>query len=103
MKHLIEHDLDLPTAKRVVDRAFGEYKSRFPDYKPSLVWVNERRADVAFHAKGVKLAGGMQLEPAAIALELDVPFFFKPFQKVALEVIEREVRLWVGKARAGQL
>jgi hypothetical protein len=103
MKHVIQHDLDLPTAKRVVDRAFNEYKRRFVDYRPSLVWVNERRADVAFHAKGIKLAGGMNLEAEAIALELEVPFLFRPFQKIALEVIEREVRLWVGKARAGEL
>jgi hypothetical protein len=103
MKHVIPHDLDLPTAKRVVDRAFDEYKARFPEYKPSLTWVSDRRAEVSFNAKGIKLHGSMELEPNAIALELDVPFLFRPFQKVALEVIEREVRAWVAKARAGEL
>jgi hypothetical protein len=103
MKHVIQHDLDMPTARKVADRAFAEYKSRFPDYEPSLRWVNDQRADVAFNAKGIKLAGAMHIEVQTIALELDVPFLFRPFQKKAIEVIDREVRLWVGKARAGQL
>jgi hypothetical protein len=103
MKHVIQHDLDMPTAKKVADRAFAEYKSRFPDYQPSLRWVNDQRADVAFNAKGIKLAGAMHIEVKSIALELDVPFLFRPFQKMAIEVIDSEVRLWLGKARAGEL
>jgi len=102
MKHVIQHDLDMPTAKRVADRAFAEYKGRFPDYHPSLTWVNEHRADVAFNAKGIKLSGSMQIEATAIVLELDVPFLFRPFQKIALDVIEREVRVWIDKAHAGE-
>lgn len=103
MKHVIQHDLDLPTAKRVVDRAFAEYKSRFPDYQPSLSWVSDQRADVSFNARGVKLSGSMSIEPKSIALDLDVPFLFRPFQKMAIEVIDREVRTWLAKARAGEL
>lgn len=103
MKQIIPHDLDMPTARRVADRAFSEYQGRFPDYHPSLQWVSDQRADVGFKAKGIKLAGNMEIEARAITLELDVPFLFRPFQKVALEVIEREVKAWLEKARAGQL
>jgi hypothetical protein len=103
MKHVIQHDLDPATAKKVADRAFAEYSSRYPDYRPELSWVSDRRADVAFNAKGVKLNGAMEIDPGSIALELDVPFLFKPFQKKALEVIEREVRVWIGKAKSGEL
>ena len=103
MKQVIPHDLDMPTAKRVVDRAFAEYQSRYPDYQPSLRWVSDQQADVAFNAKGIKLSGAMSLEPGSITLDLDVPFLFRPFQKKALEVIEREVRVWLEKARAGEL
>jgi hypothetical protein len=103
MKHVIPHDLDKPTAKRVVDRAFAEYQSRFPDYHPSLRWVSDERADVAFNAKGIKLSGAMLVETASIALDLDVPFLFRPFQKKAIEVIDREVRLWIDKAHAGEI
>jgi len=103
MKHVIQHDLDTPTAKRVADRAFAEYRTRYPDYRPTLEWVSDRRADVTFNAKGVKLNGAMEIDPGSIALELDVPFLFRPFQKKAMAVIEREVRVWLGKARAGEL
>jgi hypothetical protein len=103
MKHVIQHDLDTPTAKRVVDRAFAEYQTRYPSYQPTLDWASDRRADVTFNAKGVKLAGAMEIDPGSITLELDVPFLFRPFQKRAMEVIDREVRRWLDKARAGEL
>jgi len=103
MKHIIQHDLDTPTAKKVVDRAFAEYESRYPDYRPQLSWVSDRRADLAFNAKGVKLSGAMEIDPGSIALDLEVPFLFRPFQRKAIEVIEREVRVWLGKARSGEI
>jgi Putative polyhydroxyalkanoic acid system protein (PHA_gran_rgn) len=103
MKHTIEHDLDTATAKKVTDRAFAEYRTRYPDYEPTLRWTDDRRADVTFNAKGVKLNGSMHIAEKAISLELDVPFLFRLFQKKAVEVIDREVRVWIGKARAGEL
>ncbi|MFO0762008.1 MAG: polyhydroxyalkanoic acid system family protein [Byssovorax sp.] len=103
MKHVIAHELDDATARKVVDRAFSTYKDRFSDYKPELVWAHDKRADISFNAKGIKLAGAMLVEPRAITLELDVPFLLRPFQKRAVEIIEREVQVWLGKARAGQI
>jgi Putative polyhydroxyalkanoic acid system protein (PHA_gran_rgn) len=103
MKQVIQHDLDMPTAKRATDRAFEEYERRYPDYEPSLSWTDDRHADVGFNAKGIKLGGTLVIDERKIALELDVPFLFRPFQKKALEVIDREVRVWLAKARAGEL
>jgi hypothetical protein len=103
MKHVIPHDLDLATAKRVVDHAFAEYKSRFAAYDPTLAWTSAKRADIGFNAKGIKLSGNMQVEPKQIDVELDVPFLLRPFQKKALDVIEREVLRWLAKARTGEL
>ncbi len=103
MKQVIQHELDLPTAKRVAERAFAEYQARYPEYQPSLRWVSDTRADVTFNAKGIKLGGALALRQGSIELELDVPFLFRPFQKKALEVIDREVRIWLEKARAGAL
>ena len=56
MKHTIDHDLDLATAKKVIDRAFAEYGTRYPAYQPHLRGVDERRADVSFNAKGARLS-----------------------------------------------
>jgi Putative polyhydroxyalkanoic acid system protein (PHA_gran_rgn) len=103
MKHVIRHHLDIPTAKKVTDRAFSEYSKRYPQYEPKFHWVNDRRAEVSFNAKGVKLKGAMEVAEREIDLELDVPFLLRPFQKTAVEVIEREVKVWIGKAEAGEI
>lgn len=103
MKHTIAHEFDTATAKKVTDQAFAEYARRYPDYQPTLRWVSDQRADITFNAKGLKLHGAMVMEQGSIVMDLDVPFLFRPFQKRAVEVIEREVQLWLGKARSGQL
>lgn len=103
MKHTIQHDLDTPTAKKVVERAFAEYSAKYAEYRPNLSWASDRKADVSFNAKGVKLNGAMEIEPGNIGLELDVPFLLRPFQKKAIEVIDREVRVWLAKAKAGEI
>src|SRR5690242_5323796 len=103
MKHIIAHDLDIATARKVTDRAFAEYKARYGQYNPELRWANENRAEVSFQAMGVKLEGAMEVGPKDIALDLDVPFLLRPFRSKAIEVIEREVKLWIGKAKAGEI
>lgn len=103
MNHVIEHDLDTPTAKKVADKAFESYRQRFADYRPTLRWVNDHKAEIGFNAKGVTLAGTMELEEQHIDVDLDVPFLLRPFKNMAIEAIDREVRLWVGKAHAHEL
>lgn len=103
MKHDIPHDLDVATAKKVTDKAFDAYKARFPDYSPNLTWADDRRADISFHAMGKTLKGAMHIAEKTITLELDVPFLMRPFQGKAVEVIEREVKTWIGKAKAGEI
>jgi hypothetical protein len=65
--------------------------------------VSERRAEIGFHAKGIALSGAIDIADRSVGLELDVPLLLRPLQKRALEVIEREVRRWLDKAKAGQL
>ena len=103
MKQEIEHGLDAATAKKVTDRAFAEYKARFPSYDPTLTWTSDRDAKIGFSAKGVKLNGAVTLRDKAIDVELEVPFLLRVFQKKALEVIDREVRTWVERAKNGEL
>ena len=103
MKHAIPHDLDTATAKKVTDRAFAEYRARYPGYSPTLRWADERRAEIAFSVKGMHVSGSMTIAERTIDVDLDVPFLLRPFRSVALEVIEREVIAWVGKAHAGQI
>jgi len=103
MKHAVTHDLDHETARRVTEHAFSSYKDRFTEYKPTMQWVSDRRADVGFTVKGMSLKGAFELSPGEIGLELDVPLLLRPFKGVAIKVIEDEIRKWVGKAKAGEL
>lgn len=103
MKHTIPHDLSPELAKTATERAFEAYKAKLPEYDPRVVWTSANEAKVSFKVKGVGLDGGVRLRPNEIELELDVPFIFKIFQKKAMDVIEREVREWLVKAKNGQL
>lgn len=103
MKHIIEHDLDLATAKKVAQKAFEAYSQRFAEYSPTANWVSDTRCEVGFTVKGVSLNGTLELAEGEIQMDLDVPFIFRPFKKKALDVIEREVRVWIDKAKSGEL
>lgn len=103
MEHVIEHNLDIATAKKVADRAFEEYKAKYPDYEPTFRWVSDQRADLGFSAKGIKLKGAMEVAEKKISVELDVPFLLRPFKGKALDIIDREVKRWIGKAQAGEI
>jgi hypothetical protein len=103
MKHQIAHDLDASVAKEVAVRAFESYQKRFADYRPTMAWTGDQDARIEFNVKGLKLQGNIGIRPRAIELDLDVPFVFRLFKNKALEVIEREVRVWIDKAKRGEL
>ena len=103
MKHEVAHDLSISLAKAAVNKAFEAYSKRFADYKPTLTWTDDRTAKAGFSVKGITLNGGFEVGERSIGLELDVPFIFRIFRKQALDVIEKEVAIWIGKAKAGEL
>jgi hypothetical protein len=65
--------------------------------------VNDRRADISFQVKGMKLNGSLEVSSNDIEMDLDVPFVLRPFKGKALGVIEDEIKKWIGKAKTGQL
>ena len=101
MEHEISHDLDTAQAQRVAHRALDSYSQRFAAYKPEVQWSSESQASVAFTVKGMRLAGGLKVEPNRFLLNLEVPFILRPFKSRAFGVIEREVQNWVAKAKSG--
>lgn len=103
MKHSISHDLPVDLAKQATEKAFEAYKARFGEYNPTFRWASDSKADIAFSVKGVSLSGSFTVLPKVIEMDLDVPFVFKIFQKKAVEIIEGEVKTWIGKAKNGQL
>jgi hypothetical protein len=103
MKHAVHHDLDLDTARKATDHALESYKDRFSEYNPQVTWKDDRRAEVAFNAKGVTLKGVFELLDDRVEMDMDVPFVFRLFKKKAIDVIEREIRRWLDKAKNGEL
>lgn len=103
MKHSVSHDLGKERAKQVMEAAWKSYSSKFGKYSPSMQWLSDDQAKIGFVAKGISLDGKIQLQANSIDLELDVPFLLKPFQKMAVGVIEEEIKEWIGKSKGGQL
>lgn|SRR5690625_3222825 len=103
MRHVVKHGLSQELAKKATLKAWEAYQTRFAEYSPKATWESEERANVSFRVKGVTLNGALDLEPGGIGLELEVPFLFRPFRKIAISKIEEEIRKWVAKAEKGEL
>jgi hypothetical protein len=92
MKHVIEHHLDEAQSKRLAERAFEQYKTRYAKYEPKLRWLNDRRAEIGFTAKGVSLKGTVELKPRALEIDLEVPFLFRVFRAPAIKILDQEMK-----------
>jgi hypothetical protein len=103
MKHVVPHDLGQERAKKVAEAALSAYSQKFSNYSPKATWVTSDRADISFSVKGMSLAGSLQVSDKSIEMDLDVPFFLRPFKGQALGVIEGEIKEWIAKAKAGQV
>ena len=101
--HRIPHGLSLPLAQRATRAALESYRDQFPDNDPSGRWLSPSHARVEFTAGGRRLGGDVHVGPDFIHLELEVPFIFRPFRAAAMKIIEQEIRLWISRAKQGQL
>lgn len=103
MQHEVHHGLGIELAKRAVRAAWQSYEQRFAKYSPKATWTSDTRAKVSFTAAGATLDGSLEVRERDVVIDLDVPFLLRPFRKQALDVIEREIQHWIGRARAGEL
>jgi hypothetical protein len=101
--HSVPHNLVQQKARQVADAAFASYKDRLANYNPETKWVSDTKAEISFGVKGITLHGALEVKPASIDLQLDVPLLLRPFQGTALKVIEQEVSGWIQKANAGEI
>jgi hypothetical protein len=106
MKHVIQHHLDVAQSRRIAERALEHYEKRFARYEPKVRWLDERRADVTFTAKGMAMRGMVELQPGALAVDLEVPFLFRAFRGTAVRLLETELKKFLAEhapaAQAGQ-
>lgn len=103
MEHKVPHDLGREKAKQVAEKAFSAYQEKYAKYGPKASWVDEHRCQISFTVKGTTLNGSMQVNERDIALDLDVPFLFRPFKGTAIGVIEKEIQAWLAKAKRGEI
>lgn len=103
MTHDIPHDLSFDLAKVATEKAAEAYKQRFAEYDYRHKWVNDSRVELSFKVAGKRLEGALTVKDTKLELELDVPFVFRPFRGKAIEIIEKEARGWMAKAKAGEL
>jgi len=103
MEHRVPHDVGRETAKKATIRAFDAYSKKYVEYKPKTTWTSDYKANISFTVKGMGLSGTIDVREKEIALDLDVPFLLRPFKGTALDVIEREIKVWVLKAKNGEL
>jgi hypothetical protein len=103
MKHTVPHDLPFDLAKKAADAALQSYKQRFPDYDPQVTWADDKTAHVALKAKGLGMKGIFEINKDNIAMDMEVPLLLRPFKAKALEVIEEQIKMWIAKAKSGEL
>lgn len=103
MKHTIDTGLDFARSKKAIDKAMEAYKARFSEYSPRYDWVEDDRGEFSFSAKGVKLSGTIVVRDRRVDVDMQVPLLFRVFQGKAMDVIEEQVKMWVEKARRGEL
>jgi hypothetical protein len=103
MKHSVSHSLGREMARKVARAAFESYAKRFSDYNPVTTWKTDDAADIRFSAKGIDLKGAVAVTEHSIDLDLNVPFLLRPLQGKAVSVIEKELQLWIEKAKKGEL
>lgn len=103
MKHSVPHDLPPDLARKAADAALQAYRARFPDYSPQVTWDGDRTAHVEFRAKGLSMRGVFEILDDAVTMDMDVPLLLRPFRSKALEVVEQQIREWIGRAKSGEL
>ncbi len=89
------HRLPQEDARSRIEQAFAEYRTRYAAYQPELTWSDAERARFAFMAKGVRVDGSLRVTHEGLDVEAKLPFVFRPFKKLALETVGREVDVWL--------
>lgn len=103
MRHEVTHGLGLELAKKAVRAATESYAVRFAKYSPKTVWESDSKAKVSFSVPGGNLDGSLEVKSDVVVFELDIPFLLRPFKSKAIDIVEGEIKIWVEKAKKGEL
>lgn len=103
--HTITTGLDIDTAKKAIDKAFAAQKEQFPQYKPEFSWADTLVGQFSFKpTASMEITGKLTVFEENITLSFDkLPFLANMFKGTAIKMVEKEVQVWVEKAKNGQL
>lgn len=99
-KRSFVHGLDFAAAKKVALRAMQDYQQRLKNYALTINWPTPDRADVSFTVLNTRMHGQILVTPSNIEICVDVPLQFKFFENMAVQVVAKEVKACVDKAKA---
>lgn len=88
-----------PLAKTTVERALASYREKYPQATMDLSWIDDRTANVKIGAKGFDVKGTVSISSREITFDMAVPFLLRALQSKAMAVLDREVNVWIKKAR----
>jgi hypothetical protein len=94
MQHIIEHDLSPELAKKAAEKAAEHYTQKWAKYDAKTTWTSDTHAEITFHVKGVSVAATDMTK---------VPLLLRPFKNMALDVVQKTMEKWIGKAKDGEL
>jgi len=104
MKHKIPHDLELGLVRRATRAALEGYRAQFPQFSPGGSWRDDDNADVWFQTPLGRLEGTVTVTAQAVQLHLTkMPWAVRPFRRQAIKIVEDEVKVWIQRAKAGEL
>lgn len=103
MKQTITHDLDQELARKAANAALKQYQTRFPTAQIHAQWQGPDQAVVEMKLRGFTLKPRISLRPHAIDVEIDIPLLARPFEGKARALIERELAVWLQRAKNGEL
>ncbi len=103
MKQTVAHDLPADLARQAANAALAHFQQRFPASQITPRWLSADEAIIQFSLRGFQLKPRIRLRPGSIEVEMDIPLLARPFEARARARIERELALWLDKARRGEL
>lgn len=103
MKQTIAHDLPVDLARQAATAALAYYAGRFPQANIRADWRGPHEAQVSMTIKGFTLKPRIAIRLGAIDVDVEIPLLARPFEGRARARIERELAMWVDKARRGEL
>ncbi len=98
MKHSVQHTLERSRARELLDEALDAYRENYREYEVHTAWVDEETAEVGFRVTGTRIGGQIRVCENRYAIDVKVPWLFRPFRRKITATVDREFERWLQRA-----